>query len=82
MLWQKSIDHVMHNIDFAVRVPPSKRRVPVVQDSLGEGVPFNLLGLLLPKLLSKLRIGCSPELLLVRVLHQIKICIVSFYKPR
>lgn len=73
MSWEEAIEHVVSDVDFAIRVPTSEGRVLTVKDSFGEGEPLYLFGLLFPKLLSEFWRSCSSKGFLVCVLsHQIK----------
>lgn len=71
---QKSIKHVVGDVDLSVEEPAGEGRVLGIEDSLGEGEPFHLLGLFLPESFSKLGRSCSFKGLIVGVLcHEIKI---------
>ena len=70
---QIAVKHVVSDIDLAIRVPASEREVICQKYGFGKLEPCNLLGLLGPKLFSKLWGACFSKGFFVRVLiHQIK----------
>jgi hypothetical protein len=72
--WEKSVKHVVGDVDLSVEEPTSEGRVLGIKDSFGEGEPFHFLGLFLPESFSELWGSSSSKCLIVGVLcHEIKI---------
>lgn len=71
---QETVKHVVSDVDLPVGKPASEGRVFGIEDGLGESVPVDFLGLLLPELLAEVWGGSFSKGLFVGVLsHDMKI---------
>ena len=68
---QVAVKDVVGDVDLSVGEPPGEGRIMIVEDSLGEGLPFHFLGLFFPELFSEFWGDCFSIGYVVRVLsHQ------------